>query len=281
MRAEASASSISSFHESTRQVRLRGTDRVIPSLKSVARMLREKIFNGIGCFEHILVSCLCFIVLADVAQANNNLQILSTQGGLRLSWSAGATTYNPEFTDALGSGSWVAITQQATITGGVKFVTFPAANHTRFFRLRAPGPTAPVLSNVIASPNLTFGDRTTFSFDFLDPDCDIVSLVVTRSNVFGFTSETLPAALMNLTFTDGHVSIPLLADRVAFGTNSFTVQLMDSHGLVSAPVAFKVALTGQGGGGSAPTSLGFVVPNLRLVEGYDDIRVVGRDGRPM
>src|SRR6185436_11706105 len=71
-------------------------------------------------------------------------------------------------------------------------------------------------------------------------------------NVLGVFTNLIPASLLNLTATDGALSFPTRASGLAFGTNRFTINLFDSHGLASSAFQFTEILAGAGSGGVAP-----------------------------
>jgi hypothetical protein len=124
--------------------------------------------------------------------------------------------------------------------------------------------------------SLTFGGSGILSLDYRDADCDIASILITRSNFVGVVSNSIPAWLLNLTATEGHLSLPLLADGLAFGSNVFTLRLVDHRGLMSTASQFTVLPAGQGAGGSAPTNFNFIslIPQWnRPIRANDYVRV--------
>ncbi|MFO1512964.1 MAG: FG-GAP-like repeat-containing protein [Verrucomicrobiota bacterium] len=130
------------------------------------------------------------------------------------------------------------------------------ANAAGFFRLRAASNTPPAFHDFAAPTQLGFGSNAPVTLSFLDPDADIVALEYVRSNELGLVTRSVPAAYVNLTGVNGQTILNLEAQRLAFGTNSFTFWLKDREGQLSGPTSFAVVVGANDGGGSAPVLSG-------------------------
>ena len=119
------------------------------------------------------------------------------------------------------------------------------------------------ISNLIAPSAVPFGSALLVTFDYADEDGDITVLDLTRANAIEQVAASLPAAALGIHGTMGHVSLPLASDDLAFGANSFSLQLKDAGGHTSEVVTFTVDVAGLHTGGTAPALTGLATGSTR------------------
>jgi hypothetical protein len=133
---------------------------------------------------------------------------------------------------------------------------------------------SPVISNLTAPATIVIRGTGSLTFDYSDPDGDIASVELNRTNALGQGTTNLPASVFNIAGTSGQVSVQMQADKLAFGSNSFSLRLKDGQGNFSNQVTFNINLVGTGTGGAAPTLAEFSVlsPWNRPVGALDRLR---------
>lgn len=201
------------------------------------------------------------------------LRIERTGDHIQVYWPTGAIGYVLERKLDLTSTQWVEVTATPAMTNGEFRVTEDLQDTMRFYRLRAPSGTDPIIANVTAPSSLTFQESGSIDFEFNDPDCDVVIVDLTVSNEFETVSASLPADLVALNGTHGTFSMPIEGEDFPFGTNVFTVQLVDTEGRRSQVVTFTTVIAGDGSGGSAPVigTFSSSFSNVRRPTGSGDV----------
>ena len=111
----------------------------------------------------------------------------------------------------------------------------------------------PVISNLTAPATLAFRATGSLTFGYSDPDGDIASVELNRTNALGQGTTNLPASVFNITGTSGQVSVQMQADKLAFGSNSFSLRLKDAQGNFSNQATFSINVVGNASGGTVPT----------------------------
>jgi len=182
---------------------------------------------------------------ASVLAAPISLTIGQSGRSVVVSWPTNAVGYNLQFRSSLeASNAWFIAFPPGTNTRSANVFSNLAPIGSQFYRLQQFGSTPPVLTNLIGPGALPYNATGALSFSFADPDGDIAALQVTRSNIFGVETSTVPAYVLGIVGTNGTVSLPATADGLPFGTSSFSLQLIDSQGHRSHVVPFTLQATG-------------------------------------
>ncbi|MFO1489016.1 MAG: hypothetical protein U1F65_11115, partial [Verrucomicrobiota bacterium] len=207
----------------------------------------------------IRCTLVCFVIaglFANIARAAK-LQIAVVGSELHLSWLAAANNYTLEFAGELDSGLWTAVTNEPIIFGDVKYVILPVGTNSSFFRLNAPFAAPPLLTNVSAPVTVVRGAPLTLNFDYLDPDGDIDTVLLTVSHALAtLNGEFLPST-MHITGEAGHGTVDLNTSELPYGPVEFSLQLKDSLWYFSDTTNFTVTIAGLGTNGTAPSIVAF------------------------
>jgi hypothetical protein len=195
------------------------------------------------------------LLASALLQQTQSTELQITQSGheVMVSWPTGAVGYVLQRSETLLPASWSEVTGAVEGAEGRWVVSEAVTNGPAFFRLRAEAPSPPAITDLVGPGTLSFGTEGTISFQFQDPDCDIVSLEVTQTNALGQVTFPVLAGLPGLDQTQGSLSLPLASGGLAFGSNTFVLQLRDAGGRTSAPVSIDIPLGGNAMGGATPT----------------------------
>jgi len=109
----------------------------------------------------------------------------------------------------------------------------------------------PVLSNLVAPASVPFDGLAVVEFDFADAEGDIAAVESSQSSFRGTITGTVPAALVPISGTAGHIALSMPASRLPFGPITITLAARDGQGLLSNELAFAFSVVGNGVG-SAP-----------------------------
>jgi len=201
------------------------------------------------------------LVVAGVFLANHNrihsaqLRITRSSNVVTLSWSAQATGFTLQFTPDLAT-NWSVLTNTPLMQNGEWRVAPSITNMSQFFRLRKAAGEKPVVSNLSATNQVALDGSAQITFDYADPECDVASLEITRSNLVERITDIVPASALGLTNLSGQAVLAIAGASLPFGTNTFTVRLRDRTGGFSTPLVFTVVMGGTGGG-TAPSLQNF------------------------
>ena len=117
---------------------------------------------------------------------------------------------------------------------------------------------APTLTNLDAPQTIPFDGRAVVTFDYADPDANIVRLERTHTDAFSqTTTANMPVLPLGVSGSSGQGSFPLVAQALSFGDNTFTLRLRDRDGQTSDALSFSVTLVADSTGGAAPVLQGF------------------------
>ena len=111
------------------------------------------------------------------------------------------------------------------------------------------------ITNLSVPDTVAIGGSASMVFDYAGDN--IVSLDTTMTNARGQITASLPASLIGINATSGHITLPLSSGDLSFGDNNFTLRLRDGLNNLSNVMSFTVRLVGETTGGTAPTLQSF------------------------
>jgi Tol biopolymer transport system component len=197
----------------------------------------------------------CTLVLGGLAgSVATNLQIRRADPQILLSWPTGAVNFTLQRLESLGETNWTTVTNVPVVSHSEHVVSQDITGQQQFFRLASleGGGDPPQLDGIAAPASIAMGSNGVLSFSFADPDSDVASLLIIRSNALGWRTSSVPAQAISLQGTGGQISLPLNPADLAFGTNWLALHLEDAGGNVSTQVTLGVRVTGNAAGGAAP-----------------------------
>jgi len=174
------------------------------------------------------------------------------------------------------TNNWTNVITSPTLVGDKLMVTNEIGVNPRYYRLRGPPPAAPALTNVSAPGSLGVSSNGVLAFDFNDPDADIATLTIVRSNALGWRTSNIPAQAISLQGAGGQSNLPLDPRDLAFGPNLLILHLIDSGGRVSGETPVEISINGDDAGGTAPvlSNVSLSPASARRPTGsWDELRV--------